>query len=46
MSGQLYGPVVIAMIAVGMMQASVHEVIDVVAVRYGFVSAGRAMNVT
>jgi hypothetical protein len=34
---------VVAMIAVRMMQSSVHEVIDVVAVRYGFVTATRAV---
>jgi hypothetical protein len=31
MSGQLYRAVVVAMIAMGMMQPSTHEVIDVVA---------------
>jgi hypothetical protein len=34
---------VVAMIAVRMMQPSVHEVIDVVAVRDGFVTAPRAV---
>jgi hypothetical protein len=36
---------VVAMIAVRMMQSSVHEVIDVVAVRYGFVTATRAVGI-
>jgi hypothetical protein len=44
-SGQLYRPMVVAMIAVRMVQAPVHEVIDVVAMRNGFVSASRAMRV-
>jgi hypothetical protein len=43
MSGQLYRAVVVAMIAMGMMQPSTHEVIDVVAMGHGFVPAGRAM---
>ena len=34
---------VVAMIAVRMMQPSVHAIIDVVAVRYGFVTATRAV---
>jgi hypothetical protein len=34
---------VIAMIAMGMVQPSIHEVIDVVPVRHGLVPAGRAM---
>ena len=41
--GRLNGPMVVAMIAVRMMQPSVHEVIDVVAVRDGFVTAPRAV---
>jgi hypothetical protein len=45
-SGQLYWPVVIAMIAVGMMQPRVHQVIDVIAMRYRFVPAGWPMDVT
>jgi hypothetical protein len=43
MSGQLYRAVVVAMIAMGMMQPSTHEVIDVVAMGHSFVPAGRAM---
>jgi hypothetical protein len=43
MSGRLYRAVVVAMIAMGMMQPSTHEVIDVVAMGHGFVPAGRAM---
>jgi hypothetical protein len=43
MSGQLYRAVVVAMIAMGMMQPSTHDVIDVVAMGHGFVPAGRAM---
>jgi hypothetical protein len=42
-SGELQGPVVIAMIAMRMMEASAHQVIDVIPVRHGFVTAGRAM---
>ena len=42
-SGQLYRPVVITMIAMRMVQASVHEVVDVVTMGDGFVPAGRAM---
>ncbi len=38
--------VVIAMVAVLMVQASVYDVIDVVAVRYGFVSAAFAVYVS
>jgi hypothetical protein len=34
---------VIAMIAMGMVQPSIHEVIDVVPMRHGLVPAGRAM---
>ena len=45
MSGQLYRAVVVAMIAMGMMQPSTHEVIDVVAMRYCLMSAGRSMRV-
>jgi hypothetical protein len=41
--GRLNGPMVVAMIAMRMMQPSVHEVIDVVAVRDGFVTAPRAV---
>jgi hypothetical protein len=39
MSGQLHGPVVVAMIAMRMMEPSVHKVIDMITVRDGFVSA-------
>ena len=42
-SGHLYRPMIVAMSTMGMVQPSIHEVIDVVAVRYGFVSARRAM---
>ena len=42
--GRLYGPVVVAMVAVGMMQPSIHEIIDVIAVRYGFVVTRWAMD--
>jgi hypothetical protein len=45
LSGQLHRPVIVAMIAVRMMQAPVHEVIDVVAMWNGFVPATRAMRV-
>jgi hypothetical protein len=38
-SGQLHGPVIIAMIAVRMVQPAVYEIVDVVAVRHRFVSA-------
>jgi hypothetical protein len=31
------------MVAMGMMQTSAHEVIDMIAMRHGFVPAGRAM---
>jgi hypothetical protein len=44
-SGQLHRPVVVAMIAMRMMQMPVHEVIDVIAMRNGFVPAARAMRV-
>jgi hypothetical protein len=39
-------PVVVAVIAVRMMQAPVHEVVDMVAVRHGFVAAVRAVFMT
>jgi hypothetical protein len=42
-SGQLYRPVVVAMIAVRMMQPSTHQIIDVIPMRHGFVPAGQAM---
>ena len=42
-SGQLYRPVVVAMIAMRMVQPSTYEVIDVVPMGHGFVPAGRAM---
>jgi hypothetical protein len=38
-SGQLHGPVIIAMIAVRMVQPTVHEIVDMVTVRHLFVSA-------
>jgi len=43
MSGQLHGPVIVAMIAMRMMELSVHQVIDMITVRDGFVSAFRTM---
>jgi hypothetical protein len=42
--GQLYRSVVVTMVAVGMMQPSIHEVIDMIAVRYCFVPTRRAMS--
>ena len=45
-SGQVYRPVIVAVIAMRMMQASFHNVISVVPVRYGFVPAIRAVNMT
>jgi hypothetical protein len=45
-SGQIYGPVVVAMIAMWMMEPAVHNVVSVVTVRYGFVSAVRAVNMS
>jgi len=39
MSGQLYRAVVVAMIAVRMMQPAVHEIIDMIAMRHLFMSA-------
>ncbi len=36
---KLHSPVIITVIAVGMVQSSVHEIIDVVPVGYGFVPA-------
>jgi hypothetical protein len=44
-SSQLHGPVIIAMIAMRMVQPTVHEIVDVVAVRHLFVSAVRAVGV-
>jgi hypothetical protein len=44
-SRQFDRPVIIAMAVVRMMQPSVDEVVDVIAVGYGFVSAGRPMRV-
>jgi uncharacterized protein (DUF2062 family) len=41
--GKLYGPMVIAMIAVRMVQPSVYQVIDVISMRYGFVPTTRAV---
>ena len=43
--GQLYRSVVVAMVAMGMMQPSIHEVIDMIAVRYGLVPTRWAMGV-
>ena len=45
-SGQLHRPVVVAVIAVRMMEVSVHEIVNVVAVRYGFVPAPRSVDVS
>src|SRR5262249_15185456 len=42
-SAQFYRAVVIAMVIMWVMQSSVHEVIDVIAVRHRFVSAARPM---
>jgi hypothetical protein len=42
-SAQRYRPVVIAMAIMWVMQPSVHKVIDVITVRYAFVSAARTM---
>lgn len=42
-SAQRYRPMIVAMTVVRVMQPSVHEIIDVIAVRYGFVSAARTM---
>lgn len=42
-SGQLHRSVVVAMIAVRMMQPSAHDVIDVITMGHGFVSAGWPM---
>ncbi|WP_028347140.1 hypothetical protein [Bradyrhizobium murdochi] len=39
LSGELHGPMIIAMIAVRMVQPAVYEIVDVIAVRYRFVSA-------
>jgi hypothetical protein len=44
-SGQLQRSVVVAMIAMGVMESSVHNVIDVVTVGDGFVSAVRTVSV-
>lgn len=44
-SDQLNGPVIVAMIAVRMVQPSVHEVVDMVAMRYHFVPAIWTMRV-
>ena len=40
-----HGPVVVAVIAVGMVQMAVHEIVHVIAVRHGFVAAARAVDV-
>jgi hypothetical protein len=44
-SAELYRAVVIAMVPVGMMEVAIDQVIDVIAVRYGFVPASRAVDV-
>ena len=41
---QLHRTVVIAVVAVGMMEPAVHEVIGVITVRDGFMAAARTMN--
>jgi hypothetical protein len=43
--GQLYRSVVVAMVAMGMMQPSIYEVIDVIAMRYGLVPTRWTMGV-
>jgi hypothetical protein len=43
MSDQLHRPVVVAMIAMRVMEPSVHQVINMTTVRDGFVSAVRTM---
>ena len=43
MSGQLYRAVVVAMIAMGMVQPFTHEIIDVIPMGHGFMPAGRTM---
>jgi hypothetical protein len=43
MSDQLHRPVVVAMIAMRVMEPSVHQVINMITVRDGFVSAVRTM---
>jgi hypothetical protein len=43
MSGQLHRSVVVAMIAMRVMEPSVHQVIGMITVRDGFVSAVRTM---
>jgi hypothetical protein len=42
-SGQLHGPVIVAVITMRMMQPSAHEIIDVVTMRNGFMPTGRAV---
>jgi hypothetical protein len=44
-SGYLHRSVVVAMVTMGMVQSSVHEVIDMIPVGHTFVPAGRAMHV-
>ena len=39
------GPVIVAVVAVRMVQVTVHDVIDMIAVRHGFVTATVAMQV-
>jgi len=43
MSDQLHRPVLVAMIAMRMMELSFHQIIDMITVRDGFVSADRTM---
>jgi hypothetical protein len=45
MSNELYGSVVVTVIPMRMMQPTVHEVIEMVAMGYRLMSAGRAMRV-
>jgi len=43
MSDQLHRPVLVAMIAMRMMELSFHQIIDMITVRDGFVSTVRTM---
>ena len=45
-SGQLDRPVIVAMVAVRMMQPPVHKIIDMIPMRHGFMPATRAMPVS
>lgn len=38
-SGQMHGPVIIAMVTVRMVQPAVYEIVDMVTVRHRFMSA-------